>query len=279
MTQKTKKQLNLHLISDSTGETLSSISRAVLSQFQDIEVREFMWYFTRTERQVDHIIAGIRDNPGFVLYTVISENYRQAIKAVCDELKLPCIGAITEVIKEVGNFLKIENRPVVGRQHEVNQDYFRRIDAMNYTMLHDDGNLADEISVFSADIVILGASRTSKSPVSMFLGYKGYKVANIPFVNKDQMPAWLTNTDLPKGRPIVVGLVIDPTRLEAIRKNRMASMNMTLETDYTNLDKIYEELQESRKYFSQLKIPIINVTQKSVEEIAVNIISILNRSA
>lgn len=265
----TKKIINLHLISDSTGETIGSVSRAVMSQFENVEAREFIWPLVRTQSQIDKVKAAIDKNPGIVMYSILHNDLVDAIKKHCVQLQLPCIGVLSPIISAFSNYLGMDMSNVIGRQHLLDEEYFHRVDAINYTMSHDDGQAHWDL--YEADIVLVGVSRTSKSPTSVYLSCRGYKTANIPFVNLETFPTSIF--DLKK--PLIVGLIINPEILIQIRQSRMTSMGQDSATDYINLDAVKSEIAESRKLFAKLNCPIIDVTKKSVEETAARIIQLL----
>jgi regulator of PEP synthase PpsR (kinase-PPPase family) len=263
------KIINLHLISDSTGETLSSIARAVLSQFETVESRDFIWSLTRTKSQVEKIKESITKNQGIVMYTIMQDDIMEEIKKHCYELDIPCIPALSHIISTFSNYLKMDIAHAVGRQHILDDSYFSRVEAISYTMNHDDGQSTYDL--YEADIVIIGVSRTSKSPTSVYLSCRGYKTANIPFVSLETFP--ISVFDLKK--PLVVGLIINPEKLIQIRQSRMSSMNHDVSTDYIDIEAVKHEVGESRKLFAKLNCPIIDVTKKSVEETAARIIQLI----
>ncbi len=262
------KKINLHLISDSTGETLSSVSRAVLSQFEDVESNDFVWPLVRTQSQIDKVIESISKNPGVVLYTILEDNLVNNLKNHCYKLQIPCIPVLSRIVTEFSNYLGVNVNNSIGRQHILDEEYFSRVEAINYTINHDDGQSSWDL--YDADIVIIGVSRTSKSPTSVYLSCRGYKAANIPFVTIETMPDNLA--DLKK--PFIVGFTINPEKLIQIRKNRMLSLGQELKTDYIDLDVIKKEVSESRKLFSKLNCKVIDVTKRSVEETAAKIIQL-----
>lgn len=260
------KKINLHLISDSTGETLGAISRAVISQFENLEIEEFIWPLTRSDNQIEKIKESITNNPGIVLYTILKDDLIKNLKEHCNQLNLPCISALSRIIGQFSRFLKMDVTTSIGRQHILDEEYFSKVEAINYTIEHDDGQKTHNLD--SADIVIIGVSRTSKSPTSVFLSCRGYKTANIPFVKLDSFPKEIYEVK----KPLIVGLIINPEKLMQVRQVRMTSMGDTnLETDYIKIDKIKEEIAESRILFSKLKCPIIDVTRRSVEETSAKI--------
>ena len=264
-----KRTINIHLISDSTGETLSSVSRAVLSQFEGVESKDFIWSLIRTESQMDRVIKSITDSPGIVLYTIVRDDLVAALKKHCYELKIPCVPVLSRVITEFSNYLNMDMSHTIGRQHLLDEEYFSGVDAISYTIEHDDGQAAWDL--FDADIVIIGVSRTSKSPTSVYLSCRGYKVANIPFVDIKNIP----NTVYDLKKPLIVGLTINPEKLVQIRQVRLTSMGQDNSTDYTDIESVKKEIVQSRKLFAKLECPIIDVTKRSVEETAAKVIQLL----
>ncbi len=265
----TKKAINLHLISDSTGETIGSVARAVVSQFENIEAREFIWPLIRTQSQIDKVKESISKNPGIVMYTILQHDLVESIKKHCYNLQIPCVAVLSPIINIFTNYLGMDTSNVIGRQHILDEEYFSRVEAINFTLGHDDGQAHWDL--YDADIVIIGVSRTSKSPTSVYLSCRGYKTANIPFVNIKTFPDSIF--DLKK--PLIVGLIINPEKLIQIRQSRLTSMGQDTATDYIDLDSVKSEVAESRKLFTKLNCPIIDVTKKSVEETAARIIQLL----
>jgi len=260
------KKFNLHLVSDSTGETVSSVARAALVQFDDIEPEEYSWTLVRTKTQMERIIEAIVKDPGPVLYTLVDNNLRDMLKMECVKRGLPCIAILSGVVSELSAFLGSETHASPGKQHELNEEYFSRVEAINYTLAHDDGQAHWELE--EADIVLVGVSRTSKSPTCVYLAYKGYKTANIPFVHGCPLPPTLESLT----KPLVVGLTISPDRLQQIRKTRLQSLKQEEDTNYVDMEHMQAEIAESRKLYQKHKWPVIDVTKRSVEETAANII-------
>jgi len=265
----TKKHINIHLISDSTGETLISVARAVMSQFESVDSQEFIWPLVRTKSQIEKVKESILQNPGIVLYTILQDDLVELIKNYCYELKLPCVPVLAPIIASFSNYLGMNITNVIGRQHLLDDHYFSRVEAINYTMNHDDGQAHWDL--YDADIVIIGVSRTSKSPTSIYLSCRGYKTANIPFVTLETIP----NNIFDLKKPLIVGLIINPEKLIQIRQSRLTSLGHEASTDYVDLEAIKKEIAESRKLFAKLNCPVIDVTKKSVEETAVRIIQLL----
>jgi len=260
----------IYLISDSTGETLDRIFLALKAQFKNIEYKVHSYSFTRTENQILKILEDAKKNENSViLYTIVDNNLAKYLANVSDEKKIPCFGVLGNLIL---NFSKILNQKASHEpsgQHALNDEYYERIEAIQFTMNHDDGNLLNDID--KSDIVLVGVSRTSKTPTSIYLANKGFKTSNIPLVNENSLPE-----SLKKNPQItcVVGLSTEPERLADLRKNRMNSLKETENIEYTDLEIIKKEVLEAKKTFQKYKWPLIDVTRKSVEETAASIIKI-----
>jgi regulator of PEP synthase PpsR (kinase-PPPase family) len=265
------KKFNLHLVSDSTGETVSSVARAAIAQFDDLQEEEFVWTLIRSNQQLDKVIESIQENPGVVMYTLVDATLRERLKMECARRGLPCIAVLANVINELSSYLGQKTHALPGRQHELNEDYFSRVDAINYALAHDDGQGNWELE--DADIIILGVSRTSKSPTCMYLAYKGYKTANVPFVLDCPLPPNLETLT----KPLIVGLTINPDRLQQIRKTRLQSINQVTDTNYVDMEYMQREISESRKLYQRNKWPVIDVTNRSVEETAATIIQYVKK--
>ena len=265
------KTFNLHLVSDSTGETVSSVARAALAQFDDLEPEEFSWTLVRSKTQMERILTAIKESPGPVLYTLVDNALRDMLKLECVKRGLPCIAVIAPVVSELSAFLGSEAHASPGKQHELNEEYFSRVEAINYTLAHDDGQAHWELE--EADIILVGVSRTSKSPTCVYLAYKGHKTANIPFVHGCPLPPSLETIK----KPLVVGLTISPDRLQQIRKTRLQSLKQEQDTNYVDMEQMQAEIAESRKLFQKHHWPVIDVTRRSVEETAATIIQHLKK--
>jgi [pyruvate, water dikinase]-phosphate phosphotransferase / [pyruvate, water dikinase] kinase len=260
----------IYLISDSTGETLDRIFLALKAQFNNIEYKVHSYSFTRTENQILKILEDAKKNKNSViLYTIVDNNLAKYLTNVSDEKKIPCFGVLGNLIL---NFSKILNQKASHEpsgQHALNDEYYERIEAIQFTMNHDDGNLLKDIE--KSDIILVGVSRTSKTPTSIYLANKGFKTSNIPLVNENSLPKKL------KDNPqitCVVGLSTEPERLVDLRKNRMNSLKETENIKYTNIENIKKEIADARKTFQKYRWPSIDVTRKSVEETAASIIKI-----
>lgn len=259
------QHFHLHLVSDSTGETVSSIARSALAQFEGVEAEEHVWSLVRTKGQMEKVIHGIRERPGMVLFTVIDEALNRELKNECARLKIPCIPVLSRVISELSGYLGTEASDQVGRQHRLDEEYFERVEAINFALAHDDGQNTHELE--EADVVLVGVSRTSKTPTCVYLSYRGLRPANVPYVMGCGLPQNLLNLE----RPLVVGLVINPERLLQIRKSRLLHLKERRETSYVDIEHIKQEVAEARKLFAQQKWKVIDVTRRSVEEVTATI--------
>ena len=260
----------IYLISDSTGETLERIFLALKAQFKNIEYKIHSYSFTRTENQILKILEDAKNNENsIILYTIVDNSLAKYLANTSDSKKIPCFGVLGNLIL---NFSKILNQKASHEpsgQHILNDEYYDRIEAIQFTMNHDDGNLLNDID--KSDIILVGVSRTSKTPTSIYLANKGFKTSNIPLVNENSLPEKL------KKNPqftCVVGLSTEPERLADLRKNRMNSLKENDNTNYTNLENIKDEVIKAKKTFQKYKWPVIDVTRKSVEETAASIIKI-----
>tara|TARA_Y100000992_G_scaffold186291_1_gene126042 strand:+ start:103 stop:930 length:828 start_codon:yes stop_codon:yes gene_type:complete len=260
----------IYLISDSTGETLDRIFLALKAQFKNIEYKVHSYSFTRTQNQILKILEDAKKNENSViLYTVVDNTLAKYLANASDEKKIPCFGVLGNLIL---NFSKILNQKASHEpsgQHVLNDEYYERIEAIQFTMNHDDGNSINEID--KSDIVLVGVSRTGKTPTSIYLANRGFKTSNIPLVNENSLPKKLR--DNPQ-LTCVIGLSTEPERLVEIRKNRMSSLKETKIKNYTNIDNIKKEIIEAKNIFKKYGWPNINVTRKSVEEAAASIIKI-----
>ena len=260
----------IYLISDSTGETLDRVFLAIKAQFKNIEYDVKSYFFTRTENQVSKIMDEAKKNDNaIILYTIVDTSLAKFLANKGDEKKIPCFSVLGNLIMNFSKLLNQKASHVPSGQHALNEEYYERIEAIQFTMAHDDGNLVEDID--KADLILLGVSRTSKTPTSIYLANKGYKTLNIPLVNDQSIPESLKKN--PK-LSCVVGLTTEPQRLVDIRKNRMNALKEKENTNYTNISKIEKEINEAKKTFTKYKWPTIDVTRKSVEETAASIIKI-----
>ena len=260
----------IYLISDSTGETLDRIFLALKAQFLNIDYKVHSYSFTRTENQILKILEDAEKNTNsIILYTIVDNNLAKYLANVSENKKIPCFGVLGNLIL---NFSKILNQKASHEpsgQHELNEEYYERIEAIQFTMNHDDGNSINDIE--KSDIILVGVSRTSKTPTSIYLANRGLKTSNIPLVNENSLPKKLK--DNPQ-LTCVVGLNTEPERLVDIRKNRMNSLKETENKNYTNIENIKKEIEDAKKTFKKYKWPSIDITRKSVEEAAASIIKI-----
>ena len=260
----------IYLISDSTGETLDRIFTAIKAQFTNINYKIHTYSFTRTENQALKILSDAQKNTNpIILYSIVDSNLAKYLAKNSEEKKIPCFGVLGELILSFSKLLNQKASHQPSGQHELNDEYYKRIEAIQFTMNHDDGNLVKEIK--KSDIILLGVSRTSKTPTSIYLANKGFKTSNIPLINENSVPEIL------KKEPnifCVVGLSTEPERLADIRKNRMNTLKETENKSYTNIDNIKKEVEDAKKTFKKYKWPMIDVTRKSVEETAASIIKI-----
>ena len=260
----------IYLISDSTGETLDRIFLALKAQFKNIEYEVKSYSFTRTENQILKILDDAKKKKNSViLYTIVDNNLAKYLANISVKKKIPCFGVLGNLILNFSKILNQQASHEPSGQHALNDEYYERIEAIQFTMNHDDGNLTEEIE--KSDIVLIGVSRTSKTPTSIYLANKGFKTSNIPLVNENSLPKKLK--DNPQ-LTCVIGLNTEPERLADIRKNRMNSLRETENKKYVNLDNIKNEIIEAKKTFQKYKWPSIDVTRKSVEETAASIIKI-----
>ena len=255
--------VNLHLVSDATGETNHQVARACLVQFGDIRTNEHVWTLVRTPAHIEKSLASATENPGPVLFTLVDPELRRILQDGCQRINVPCVSILDAVVDTLSAYLGTAiARPRPGGQHELDAAYFDRIEAMNFTIAHDDGQMAQ--TLHEADIVLLGVSRTSKTPTSLYLANRGYKTANIPIVPSVDLPAELFQlTD-----PFVIGLTNDPNRLIQIRQNRILMLNQRDNTDYVDLEQVRQEVQNARRLFAKQGWPVIDVTRRSIEETA-----------
>jgi regulator of PEP synthase PpsR (kinase-PPPase family) len=260
----------IYLISDSTGETLDRIFLALKAQFQNIEYKVNSYSFTRTENQILKILEDAKKNENpVILYTIVDNNLAKYLANESDNKKIPCFGILGNLIL---NFSKILNQKASHEpsgQHVLNDEYYERIEAIQFTMNHDDGNLVNDID--KSDIILVGVSRTSKTPTAIYLANKGFKTSNIPLVNENSLPKLLKENPQ---MTCVVGLNTEPERLVDLRKNRMNSLKETENSSYISLENVKKEVLDAKKTFQRYKWPSIDVTRKSVEETAASIIKI-----
>ena len=261
---------HIYLISDSTGETLERIFLAIKAQFKNFDYKTHYYSFTRTENQISKILeASEKSNNSIVLYTIVDNKLAKHLSDECNIKGIPCFGILGDLIISFSKLLDQKALNVPSRQHIMDDEYYKKIEAIQFTMNHDDGNSVEDIE--KSDIILLGVSRTSKTPTSIYLANKGMKISNIPLVNENSVPDILKKDPQKK---CVVGLTAEPDRLVDLRKNRMQSIKDNESTEYTNLDIVQKEMEDARKLFQKYKWPSIDVTRKSVEETAASVLKI-----
>jgi len=261
---------HIHLVSDSTGETLNAMARAVCARFTDILPIEHIYALVRSPRQLERALEEIAGAPGVVMHTIVDGVLRAALEEGCRRHEIPCIAALDPVVAAMSRYLGAPISSRVGAQHNLDTDYFNRMEALNYAMAHDDGQLGQDLS--QADVILIGVSRTSKTPTSIYLAHRGVRAANIPLVPGVPLPKEvfeLKNT-------LVVGLIASPDRLIQIRRNRLLSLNEQRQSTYIDQEAVREEIIAARRLFERQGWPVIDVTRRSVEETAAAIINLLS---
>lgn len=264
------QRLHLHLLSDSTGETLEMIAKAALAQFEDADVVRHFWPMVRSQQHLDRILSEIAAHPGLVLFTLVSSEIRARLEERCAALGLSSVSALDTVTDALERQLGQQAKGRPGRQHTMDEAYFRRVDAIQFTIAHDDGVGWENWE--QADIVLAGVSRSSKTPTSIYLANRGFKVANIPIVVESPPPTSLFSLR----RPMVVGLTTSPERLIQVRRNRLLSLNQAPETAYVDNDHVTREVQFARRMFADNGWPVIDVSRRSIEETAAAVINLYN---
>ena len=260
----------IYLISDSTGETLDRIFLALKAQFSDFKYNINQFSFTRTENQILKILEEAKDNKSsIILFTIVNSKLAKFLSDEAKKKNIPCFGVLGDLILNFSKILNQEATHEPSGQHVMNEEYYERIEAIQFTMNHDDGKKTDDIE--NSDIILLGVSRTSKTPTSIYLANRGYKTSNIPIVNEKSIPQKVLNDNFDT---CVVGLTFEAERLHDVRKNRLAHLNENEISDYVDIDKIKKEIEYSKKLFKKKQWPIIDVTRKSVEETAASVIKI-----
>ncbi|HBN48637.1 regulator of PEP synthase PpsR (kinase-PPPase family) [Thalassospira sp. MBR-102] len=258
---------HLHLVSDSTGETVDGVARACIAQFPDVRAHEHVWSLIRTDAQLARVLADIERNPGIVLYTVFDMDIRRKLEEGCRRLQVPHSHVLDNTITMMAGYLGQQSRGRTGALHKMDEDYFNRIEAIDYTLSHDDGQSTWDLE--EADVVIVGVSRTSKTPTSVYLANRGIKTANVPFVPGCPLPPELDKLK----NPLVVGLIKDVDQLVSIRKNRLRQIERGEGGDYVDPVAVRNEVHQARRYFTDRSWKIINVTRRSIEETAAIILS------
>ncbi|MGD1037888.1 MAG: pyruvate, water dikinase regulatory protein [Roseiarcus sp.] len=263
-----RSYFHLHLVSDSTGETLIAASRAAAAQYQGVTSIEHVYPLVRTRSQLDRVIGAFDNAPGIVLFTLVDPDLSRRLEEACEASGSPCLSVLSPILALFQSYLGQSSTPRAGAQHMLSPEYFKRIDALNFTMMSDDGQLLENLE--RADIALLGVSRTSKTPTSIYLANRGYKTANIPIVPNIPLPAALDDL---RG-PLIVGLVASPERIVEIRRNRLLALNADSQTEYVDRVAVAHEVASSRRLFAERNWPTIDVTRRSIEETAAAILDL-----
>ena len=272
--KKDMKSFHIHLVSDATGTSLQSLTRGVLAQFEGIDPVEWFWPLVRTEKQLSRVIENIREHPGPVLFTFVDNRQRARFQDACQDLGVPNIPVLDPVIKGLSAYLKLPAKGVPGLQHAMDESYFDRVDAIEFALSFDDGQSLDGIE--RADVILVGVSRTSKTPTCIFLARRGIKAANVPFAPSVPFPDIIKTLE----RPLIVGLTESPERLVALRRNRLKADEHSShleENAYLDIDKVVDEIKACRRLCASQGWPVIDVTRRSVEETAAEILILLQR--
>jgi [pyruvate, water dikinase]-phosphate phosphotransferase / [pyruvate, water dikinase] kinase len=261
---------HVHLVSDSTGETLNAMAKAATARFDDILPIEHIYALIRSRRQMDRVLQEVGSAPGVVIHTIVDKELREALEFGCREIEVPCIAALDPLVSALARYLGASLSTRVGAQHALDADYFERIEALNFAMAHDDGQATPDLD--AADVVLVGVSRTSKTPTSIYLAHRGVRAANVPLVPGRDPPPELYQVK----RALIVGLLVSPDRLIAIRRNRLLSLNEQRESSYIESESVREEIVRARRLFERQGWPVIDVSRRSVEETAAAIINLLS---
>ncbi len=263
-----RSYFHLHLVSDSTGETLITVARAVVAQYEGVAAIEHVYPLVRSNTQLERVISEIETAPGIVLYTLVEQDLASRLEEVCRATGSPYLSVLEPVHALLSSYLGTHSTARPGAQHMLNAEYFKRIDAMNFTLMHDDGHLPHDLD--EADVILVGVSRTSKTPTAVYLANRGLKTANIPLVPGVPPPSVLETAK----KALIVGLVATPERIVQIRQNRLLSLKADDDTSYVDREAVAEELAVSRRLFARNGWPVIDVTRRSIEETAAAIIDL-----
>jgi regulator of PEP synthase PpsR (kinase-PPPase family) len=269
---RTATYFHVHLVSDSTGETLNAMAKAVVARFDAVLPIEHIYALVRSQRQLDRVLKEIEGAPGVVLHTIVDKELRAGLELGCRDLEMPCIAALDPLVSSLARYLGASLSTRVGAQHNLDADYFERIEALNYALAHDDGQQTPNLE--SADVVLVGVSRTSKTPTCIYLAQRGVRAANVPMVPGAELPPQLFTLK----RAIVVGLTVSPDRLIEIRRNRLLSLHEERQSAYIESEAVRAEIVRARRLFDRQRWPVIDVTRRSIEETAAQVVNILNAS-
>ncbi|HEX2592366.1 MAG TPA: pyruvate, water dikinase regulatory protein [Rhizomicrobium sp.] len=263
-------EFHVHLVSDATGETLNAIARAAIAQFEGVKVNEHFYALVRSQRQLQRAIEHIREEPGLVFFTLVNPELRQELQRECASLSIPTYDVLEKPIAVMREFLGASESHRPGGQHDVDQKYLQRIEALNFSIAHDDGQSLDSID--EAQVILVGASRTSKTPTCVYLAIRGVRAANVPLVPGSPLPLQLLHAS----KPLIVGLWANPDRLVQVRRNRLTTLGEIRETGYVDPDTVRAEVAGTRKLFEQREWPVIDVSRRSVEETAAAVMNLLS---
>jgi len=261
---------HVHLVSDSTGETLNAMARAVCARFENVLPIEHIYALVRSQRQLDRALADIEESPGVVIHTIVDAELRHALEEGCRRMEMTCIPALDPLVSALSRYLGAPLTSRVGAQHALDNDYFNRMDALNYAIGHDDGQGGQDLD--SAEVVLVGVSRTSKTPTCIYLAHRGVRAANVPLVPGRPIPDRLFELK----NALIVGLTISPDRLIQIRRNRLLSLNEKRESSYIDTDSVRDEIVTARRLYERQNWPVIDVTRRSVEETAASVLNLLH---
>jgi regulator of PEP synthase PpsR (kinase-PPPase family) len=263
------KEYHLHLVSDATGETLNAVAKAASAQFEGVQVHEHFYALVRSERQLERVIDHIGAQPGLVFFTLVNPELRRILEAQCARLGLPCQGILDGPIAMLRQYLGAAETHRPGGQHEVDQRYLHRIEALNFAIAHDDGQALGLLE--QAEVVLVGASRTSKTPTCVYLAIRGVCAANVPVIPGIALPPELLSVQ----RPLVVGLWASPDRLIQVRRNRLNTLGEIRSTSYVDIDSVRAEVTATKQLFEQRAWPAIDVSHRSVEDTAAAVLNLL----
>lgn len=272
-TRRARSFFHLHMVSDATGETLLTVARAATARYFAVQPIEHVYPMVRTRRQLETALGEIEEAPGIVLYTMVDTGLSKRIDDRCAELGCPAVSILEPVLTTFQNYLGAEQRPRVGAQYVLDGNYYKRIDALNYTLVHDDGQMPEGWN--EADIILVGISRTSKTPTSIYLANRGYKTANVPMVPDVPLPSALFEAE----NPLIIGLVASAERIRQVRENRLLGLNAEVNTAYVDRIAIADEIAKSRRFFQQNAWPVIDVSRRSIEETAATVIALYSKRA
>jgi len=256
------KKLIVHLVSESSGQTVKHAANTALAKFSDLDVKKYHWPMTRNLKMLEEVFEKVKSKPGMVLYTVSDERIRDALKKFCFEMKIPCVSVVSKIVKEVAEYIGESADIGAGYTNKFDETYFDKVEAIEYSLRHDDGQMLDDLE--EADIILIGPSRTSKTPTSVYLSYNGFKTANIPLVSGCPFPDVLPNMR----HPIIFGLVINPSRLVEIRESRMNFLQVSESSDYTDIKTVQDECRQVKRICAENNWKVMDVSMRSIEETA-----------